>query len=92
MDLVTFLRARLDEDEARTRDEPMDQWHTIECGYDICEYGYDCSCAVPARVLREVETKRRIVERYADDSFPPEIFDIAAVYADHPDYDPDWKP
>lgn len=56
----------------------------------------------PARVLREVEAKRRIIseyERYAaerrramggwDSSEPsPIIVALAAVYADHPDYDP----
>lgn len=71
----------------------------------------------PARVLREVEAKRRILERhrpeyhlrirdgaYAQDDDPhcPEhldgrpwpcadVRDMAAVYADHPDYREEWR-
>ena len=73
----------------------------------------------PARVLREVEAKRKIVElhrpdpaEYIDadgddrssvdcwtcetggvpDSWPcPTIRAAAAVYSDHPDYNPDWS-
>lgn len=56
------------------------------------------------RVLREVEAKRRIVDDYraptlddcqTDDDTPPPLWVIralAAVYADHPDYQPDWTP
>ncbi|MFF8840568.1 DUF6221 family protein [Streptomyces sp. NPDC015130] len=61
----------------------------------------------PARVLAEVEAKRQIIkqhERYAaerrrmmggwdprsDDS--PILSALAAVYADHSDYQPDWRP
>lgn len=63
--LVTFLRARLDEDEARTRaDDTRSQWHTATCGYDINEFVYECSCGVPAQVLRDVEAKRRIVDEH----------------------------
>ena len=62
----------------------------------------------PARVLAEVEAKRRIVEAWvrADEaagSYPgtdagiemglhEAIALLALPYADHPDYDPDWKP
>lgn len=67
----------------------------------------------PARVLREVEAKRRIVEQWAThEALDRETFDaegeharslvslraaywdacreLAAVYADHPDYRPEW--
>jgi len=66
----------------------------------------------PARVLREVEAKRRIVDAYAEvvEFYQPdpaewhEVADghaaalhdavraLAAVYADHPDYRPEWAP
>ncbi|WP_072689300.1 DUF6221 family protein [Rhodococcus marinonascens] len=56
----------------------------------------------PARVLREVEAKRRIIDRAQelyDDPFDTELFveyraailpGMAAVYSDHPDYQPEW--
>lgn len=70
----------------------------------------------PARVLREVEAKRRIIERHSPHSMGecrtcerphwgvnicdhceraapcPDLRDLAAVYADHPDYLPEWRP
>lgn len=53
----------------------------------------------PARVLREVEAKRRIVERYAwlrehgDTGGAAWVLPLlAAAYADHPDYRPEWAP
>jgi hypothetical protein len=56
------------------------------------------------RVLREIEAKRRILadyERYAaerrramggwyDEGASPIVAVLAAVYADHPDYKPEW--
>lgn len=54
----------------------------------------------PARVLAECEAKRRIVERHSscddvsfgDASICPEIVTLAAIYADHPDYQEAWRP
>ena len=59
----------------------------------------------PARVLADVESKRRIVEMFSgnlherwDDGFEAEkigrevLRALAAVYADHPDYQEAWKP
>lgn len=46
----------------------------------------------PARVLREVEAKRRMLEEL-DLPYPGEehlLKLLAAVYRDHPDYDPAW--
>lgn len=59
----------------------------------------------PARVLAECEAKRRIVYRSMN-GYPPapdyergwreglerSLRDLAAVYADHPDYDEAWRP
>ena len=53
----------------------------------------------PARVLREVEAKRRIVDRYAwlrehgDTGGAAWVLPLlAAPYAAHPDYRPEWAP
>jgi len=59
----------------------------------------------PARVLRECEAKRRIVaaylaERrgagttaiYVGDALEEVLGDLAAPYANHPDYRQEWKP
>lgn len=53
----------------------------------------------PARVLAEVEAKRRIVDRYAwlrehgDTGDAAWVLPLlAAVYATHPDYRPEWAP
>lgn len=56
----------------------------------------------PARALAEVTAKRRRLERHnpgdglfcgaCDDEWPcDDVLNDAAVYADHPDYDPAWK-
>lgn len=58
----------------------------------------------PARVLADVKAKRRIVDAHRS-GFPDEdryavgwhdmrvnaLYWLAAVYADHPDYDPNWR-
>jgi hypothetical protein len=56
----------------------------------------------PARVLADVAAKRRIMLEHSPSSqgicecsapWPcPTLRALAAVYADHPDYDPAWQP
>jgi hypothetical protein len=50
----------------------------------------------PARVLAEVEAKRRTVEEYAthpDEPWPLfPLYNMASAYAQHPDYREEWKP
>lgn len=54
----------------------------------------------PARVLREVEAKRKAIETHrwhgpdgcAEDQFCPLLTSMAAVWADHPDYQAEWSP
>ena len=53
----------------------------------------------PARVLREVAAKRGVLDvaTVAVGSQWPDLRDLmlrhmAAVYSDHPDYQPEWKP
>jgi Family of unknown function (DUF6221) len=87
--LVAFLRARLGEDEARAtfrKQEP-----TTYAGFEMD----------PDQVLREVEAVRAILDLYEaaaihDDTslgvatLRTVVKTIAAVYRDHPDYDPAW--
>ena len=53
--------------------------------------------ADPARVLREVEAHRRVVDIYAGSASvrAPDLSEVvcglAAVYAGHPDYKQEWR-
>jgi Family of unknown function (DUF6221) len=120
-DLVAFLSARLDEDEAaavKAREGPRSQF--VEADADIEPLLFDEAgeFSLPARVLREVEAKRAILTEHSpgNPALDPEQFErptcgvchaggwdwdpenwpcptvraIAAVYRDHPDYDPAW--
>lgn len=73
MDLVTFLQARLDEDEAAARRAKPGPWTNDGGVYaahpmdEVVEYVYDDSADHiarhdPVRVLSDVEAKRRIVD------------------------------
>lgn len=131
-DLVEFLRARTDEDEASARQVASDygdQW-TSE-GDDRVRGSLEYVDVLdgpgspteyiarhdPKRVLAEVEAKRRIISMHAESDFPHNPDDgpgdyswtarcdgcyetapcttlrlLASVYADHPDYRPEWAP
>ena len=112
-DLVSFLTARLDEDEKIASVLAGDKW-----GWPQPQPGFADHVArhSPARVLREVEAKRAIValheplpSSYGEPSVCPSCWpqpwigthplapcptmrNLAAVYSDHPDYDPEWSP
>jgi hypothetical protein len=104
-DLVEFLRPRLDEDAV---DATMRAVHREGCESvpDAEGYTYPCTCGVPERLMREVEAKRRIIERYEQAAsqywnateeeialtLEPVLRDLALPYADHPDYQHEWKP
>ena len=117
MDIVEFLRARLDEDEELARDAYYDgqKWVPEEEAVVAADRDLDpllfldrkCDAAhaanwSPARVLREVEAKRRIVDlgwhHLGDEDYgwgmeeaKRQVLAIMALpYADHPDYDPEW--
>jgi hypothetical protein len=106
LDIVEFLRARLDEDEAPWGD--FIDLHANHCGSCGGPPGpFPCDCRWPERMRREVEAKRRIVDYYEfDRSQFPESGDaaptpavlrdvlclLALSYADHPDYRQEWKP
>ena len=118
--LAGFLAARLDEDEAAAKAQA--QRGTVVMYTDgeptQAEAEYFATIS-PARVLREVEAKRRILSEHTMEPglFPPScsrcyetntaaypeewepllwpcptVRDLAAVYSDHPGYDPRWKP
>ena len=108
MTLTEFLTARLDEDEAGAGD-----WHDARrCGGFDRDGGFElkwCDCGYPARVLREVEAMRKILEDWQaaveqgsdgrrkhrlthEIMLHRAVKTLAAVWCDHPDYDPAWRP
>ncbi|MFB4280824.1 DUF6221 family protein [Nonomuraea sp. MTCD27] len=126
MDLVDFIRARLDEDEQAAAHEPSGrrihpadlQWEYQPDGDPDVPGGdviardhrivMDLPQVVaahiarhdPARVLREVEAKRRLLQAHLgyygpgeDEGWPvPTPTLLALPYADHKDYREDWRP
>src|SRR5258708_20866773 len=65
MDLTGFLTACLDEDEADAREVHRVQFCSVVGCPDYEFSPDDCDCGVPARVLREVEAKRKILAEHA---------------------------
>lgn len=124
MELVDFLRARLDEDETVAREAGGESWPMPErVGYENLEsvsgevvmygdswrddMGPHIARHDPARVLADVEAKRRIVDRYAkiaagngettelafhEQGLFEAVLYLASAYAYHPDYSEEWKP
>jgi hypothetical protein len=121
-DLITFLRARLDEDEqaaaAAAGQQTYYDWEVREAepheqpevratgtSYQVVS-GVDDSTAEhiarhdPARVLREVEAKRRLIQWCVwmvgdfrgSDVWKDVLPLLALPYADHPDYRDEWRP
>jgi|tagenome__1003787_1003787.scaffolds.fasta_scaffold18636739_1 hypothetical protein len=101
-DLVSFLLARLEDDEIAARTligsgETLPFESSIQTSDHASRHG-------PVRILREVAAKRAMVQMWQDglraraEQFPVAGLDIAdamitalvAVHADHPDFDPDW--
>lgn len=105
MTITEFLTARLDEDEALAREaEPKYDLIRVE-SYSQANEDH-ARRHDPARVLAEVEAKRRIVayrEQDARSDLPPVIRDprlsafdaalraLALPYASHDDYDEAWR-
>ncbi len=102
-DLIAFLRARLDEDEAAAKAVRPDQ--------DYADSAHQERWS-PARVLREVAAMRAVVRRYergaagelpewkADRELTEAALaillgvlrDLAAIWGDHPGYRQEWAP
>jgi hypothetical protein len=66
----------------------------------VCRAGFRTADHIarhdPARVLREVEAMRGILEAHrrvpTDSGLAVAVHHLATVYADHPDYDEAWRP
>ena len=113
-DVLAFLKARLDEESASARGfsaacddrgwaSDDEAWESLGPA-GIAQWAAQRTAG---RVLREVETKRRIVAeleatRYAEfatederDGFTRAMrrtaLALAATYSEHPDYDPSWS-
>lgn len=115
MDLIEFLRARLDEDERAARDAGGERWRRHEhhdhievdrsplyppVAFHVAPYDIHIARQDPARVLAEVDAKRRIVAgcaqaKLAGDQTASALFVVACMlalpYADHPDYQQEWS-
>lgn len=117
-DLVGFLRARLDEDEAHAKmafadhNDAGPEWSEIWSGaVELGDQSGDLLITNdlgvsrhiarhdPARVLAEVEAKRRIVAavgglsgQWCDEIGGRVLGLLALPYANHPDYREDWRP
>jgi hypothetical protein len=102
MDLTDFLAARLDEKEAAA---PEFHEAGVCAGCNDWDAGFDpgqCDCGYPARVLREVAAVRAVLDAYQRSvrglgeglsvAYRRLVQAAAAVYSDHPDYDPAWAP
>jgi hypothetical protein len=122
-DLLQFLRDRLDEDEQAARRASSSrksggEWQFVDMqvragdGAPVTAHtwvgeGTHIARHDPARVLREVDAKRQIVDQYDSIGNPPpgEIGPdlvraelgrvlrlLALQYSDHPDYRQEWRP
>ncbi|MFF3128521.1 DUF6221 family protein [Streptomyces sp. NPDC057908] len=93
---------------ARHREQYDGRWvvvdHAEEGVTDVTPHAADDAAVAqhiarydPARVLREVEAKRRIIDGHTADfhwcPMQDNVFKaLALAYADHPDYRNDWRP
>jgi hypothetical protein len=84
-DIVDFLRARLDEDEqaAREADTSAEMVTGIPRSYADAPVAVHISRWHPARVLAEVDAKRRIIDEH-----PAATGWDGQITADHPHRDP----
>ena len=100
-DLVAFLAARLDEDEAAARAaEPF--YEDRDLVSEMVHIGFDAEVPQhaerhdPARVLREIAAKRAILAemsaswRQSWTAAFTTLYAIAAVWSDHPGYRQEW--
>lgn len=97
-DLVEFLRARLDEDEKAAK-----AW--LPFGNSDAADRDHIARHDPARVLREVDAKRRLIQLYEAqmetggfvgtfyaNTAEPSLRLLALPYADDPEYREEWRP
>lgn len=107
-DIAAFVHARLDEIEKAARAATLGPWvasgrwvwSTVRPDAVFGVDGDPADAAYiarrdPARVLAEVEALRRIVDEFAGEGNRTAVFVLrvlAAIWRDHPDYDPAWAP
>jgi len=101
--LTEFLLARIAEDDeaaqAALPDDPADEPYSF-WGFDgelagRFETGHHALRWSPRRALAECEAKRKIVgdpEHRGGVMYDYFLLLLAAVYSDHPDYQPGWRP
>jgi hypothetical protein len=95
--LADFLLARIAEEEAtiRSREAPSSGATWDDWSY-LSWVGNETLSLSPARALAECEAKRRIVTEMRKWGSSIETRFImrclAAPYADHPDFRPEWRP
>ena len=83
MDIKDFLLARIAEDEAEAR-EALPEQDTVYGAHGFFE---------PTRVLAECAFKRWLIGTYSGTREAFLMFRaMATAYADHPDYQEDWRP
>jgi hypothetical protein len=104
-DLIAFLRARLDEDEAAAKAVLDLNWTGGEGHIGLStSASLHIARHTPARVLREVAADRKLLAAYDEavngpaadlgvaDALEAVIRDRAAAHDGHPDYRQEWKP
>jgi len=117
-ELLDFLRARLDDDEQVARAAKPGPWaadgggvHATHPTDEVVSYTESAEHIArhdPARILREVEVKRRIMEKHGasdrmeysyflctgcSDGHPCDTLRLLALpYDDHPECREEWRP
>lgn len=101
MTLTEFLLARIAEDEAAAKTAALGLGELAAFGIEVM----GTKVYVPTRVLAECEAKRRIVELHkadevglhvchdalANDIECGELSALASIYADHRDFQEEWR-
>jgi hypothetical protein len=107
-DLITFVNARLDEDDAALLDDDGDEPGELRFGeMDDRTARYTWTFANNDRVKREIAAKREILRRATfggtlpriapEPTLAVQVLDgvvavMAQVWSDHPDYQQGWAP
>ena len=87
-DLIAFIAARLDEDEASAKALASDMPYLDAMCARVAAGG-------SARVLREVAALRQILwmaNKFTTQDRAYLFLQLADIWSDHPDYSGDWKP
>lgn len=99
--LTEFLLARIAEDEAVARDFGTDAPGAIpDSELWVTEADYPAISITAKRVLAECDAQRQMIAYLADlaefasddEAADAGLRILALPYADHPDYDPAWRP